>query len=485
MNRQWTRPWRTLRGRFALGCVAVILAATVAFAAVAVSLVRAQTLRSERNLLDHQARAVATLVSEQAEQGITEGVLRLSKPKNLEELAGSGTQLYYKGLPLDPGAAKPTGGLPRTDVPIDPVALERDGVVHVDLVPPGADGSIPASAAPVRIGGVNGTIIGAVVLARPGGASAVGWTDFAWRVLAAAAAGLVLAIVVALFLARRVSRPLRDLEQAAERVAGGDLSTKLEPGGAEDLERLARAFNGMVARLAERDEMARDFLMKVTHDLRTPLTAIRGHALALADGVVPEDQVGRSLDAIQAEANRLDGLVADLLDLAKMEAHRFSLNLAELRPAELLEQAFDAFGSEAARRDLTYERRLEPLPTVVTDGARVRQIVGNLLDNALRWTPAGGTVRLEARARGHGLEVVVADTGPGIPEADQEAVFEPFRWEPTPDGRVGTGLGLTIARQLARALGGDLTVESRQGAGSRFRLTLPTRAAEPTAALVG
>jgi signal transduction histidine kinase len=240
----------------------------------------------------------------------------------------------------------------------------------------------------------------------------------------------------------------------------------------------------MVRRLAERDEMAKDFLMRVTHDLRTPLTAIRGHALALSDGVVPEDQVPRSLDAIQAEAARLEGLVSDLLDLAKMEAHRFRLNLAELQPDALLEQAFDAFGSEAARREVTYERRLEPLPTVVTDGARVRQIVGNLLDNALRWTPPGGTVRLEARGRAGGLEIVVADTGPGIPEADQESVFEPFIWEPTPDGRSGTGLGLTIARQLARALGGDLTVESREGAGSRFRLTLPARTTEPSPALV-
>jgi signal transduction histidine kinase len=485
VSRQWTRPWRTLRGRFALGCVVVIMAATVGFAAVAVSLVRIQTLRAERNLLDDQAMAVATIVSDQAEQGIANGVLRLSKPKNLEAFAGRGTQIYYKGLPLDPGAAKPTGGLPRTDVAIDPVALERDGVVRVELIPPGASEPTPASAAPVRIGGKAGQIIGAVVLARPGGASAIGWRDFTSRVLAAAAAGLVLAVLVALLLAGRVSRPLRELEKAAERVAGGDLSTKLEPSGAEDLERLALAFNGMVERLAERDEMARDFLMKVTHDLRTPLTAIRGHASALSDGIVPEDQVPRSLDAIEAEAARLDGLVADLLDLAKMEAHRFSLNLAELRPDELLEQAFDAFGSEAARRDLRYERRLEPLPTVVTDGARVRQIVGNLLDNALRWTPAGGTVRLEARERAGGLEVVVADTGPGIAEADHEAVFEPFRWEPTPDGRAGTGLGLTIARQLARALGGDLTVESREGAGSRFRLTLPARTTEPTPALVG
>jgi two-component system sensor histidine kinase BaeS len=243
----------------------------------------------------------------------------------------------------------------------------------------------------------------------------------------------------------------------------------------------------MVVELARRDATGRDFLMRVTHDLRTPLTAIRGHAAALADGVVPEDEAPRSLHAIESEALRLERLVGDLLDLARLDAHRFRLELSEIDPADVLQQAFATFSAQAAQRGVSYEQVLEPLPAVVTDGARVGQIVANLLDNALRWTPAGGTVRMQAReAAEGGVVVTVADTGTGIPADELEAVFEPFRSQEPREGRQGTGLGLAISRQLARALGGDLTVESGPGAGSRFTLVLPARSVQlPEPAPVG
>src|SRR5262249_35283274 len=152
----------------------------------------------------------------------------------------------------------------------------------------------------------------------------------------------------------------------------------------------------------------------------------------------------------------LETLVDDLLDLARLDAHQFRLELGEVEVGELLEQAFEAFVSEAGRRGIRYELRLGPLGPLVTDGARVRQIVANLLDNALRWTPEAGEVRLEAAPRPNGgLVATVSDTGPGVDRAEVEAIFEPFRSRPTPDGRTGTGLGLAISRQLARALGGD------------------------------
>ena len=139
--------------------------------------------------------------------------------------------------------------------------------------------------------------------------------------------------------------------------------------------------------------------MRVTHDLRTPLTAIRGHAAALSDGIVPDDDVPRSLAAIEGEAARLETLVADLLDLARLDAHRFKLDLTRVEPTEVLDMAFDAMEAEAAMRGVAYERRIDDLAPVVTDETRVRQIMTNLLDNAIHWTPRGGTVRLEGRAR--------------------------------------------------------------------------------------
>ena len=127
---------------------------------------------------------------------------------------------------------------------------------------------------------------------------------------------------------------------------------------------------------------------------------------------------------------------------------------------------------------MSYERSIDPMPTVVTDESRVQQIVVNLLDNALRWTPAGGTVRLEGRSLpSGGFAAAVTDTGPGVPDRDRERIFDAFLSLETPDGQRGSGLGLAISRQLARALGGDVKVESREGAGSRFVLELPAKGA--------
>ena len=260
----------------------------------------------------------------------------------------------------------------------------------------------------------------------------------------------------------------------------GDLDTRVEPSGMEEIDALATAFNTMVREIQHRETVTRDFLMRVTHDLRTPLTAIRGHTQALSDGVVPAEAIPRSLSAIDDESMRLDALVTDLLDLAKLEARRFRLDLSAVDSNELVDRAFHAFTGEAARRGMVYERSLQPLPNLYTDESRVRQIVGNLIDNALRWTPDGGTVRVAAHPRtGGGAVISVTDSGPGIAPDRLDEIFEPFRSENTPDGQHGSGLGLAISRQLARALGGDLRVESRIGAGSRFTLELPEEARQP------
>ncbi len=315
---------------------------------------------------------------------------------------------------------------------------------------------------------------------RPPGEFASAWPDVATRVFVAAGVGLAVALLLSLFLTGRVTRPLLALQAATHRVAAGNLRTQLGPTGTKELDELTADFNRMVRDLAQRDGESREFLMRVTHDLRTPLTAIQGHAAALADGVVPEDDVPRSLQAITQEATRLETLVADLLDLARLEASRFRLSLAPTDPSVALEEAFDAMSGPAAREGITCERRLGDLPQIVTDERRLHQIVGNVLDNALRWTPAGGTVRLEAAPTADGgIEVHTDDTGPGIPPGRRETVFTPFESAETPDGRRGTGLGLAISRELARVLGGDLTVESAPGGGgSRFTLRLPAVAPE-------
>jgi signal transduction histidine kinase len=217
--------------------------------------------------------------------------------------------------------------------------------------------------------------------------------------------------------------------------------------------------------------MERNFLMSVSHELRTPLTAIRGHIEALREGLVADPELqAESLAVVAAETDRLERLVGDVLDLAKLDAHRFTVLHEEVDMGRLVEQVYAAFGEEARRRRIEYRCRAESNPVIVSDGDRVFQIVSNLLANAFRWTPDGGSVELALAARNGDVSVSVADTGPGIKRNEQERIFRPF-W--SRDGG-GTGLGLAIAKELAGALGGRIVLQSTPGAGSRFDLVLPT-----------
>jgi signal transduction histidine kinase len=228
----------------------------------------------------------------------------------------------------------------------------------------------------------------------------------------------------------------------------------------------------MAARLREAGELERNFLMTVSHELRTPLTAIRGHVAALREGVVEDEEAREaSLEVIATETARLERLVGDVLDLAKLDTRRFTVLDEEVDMERLVERAYAAFNEEARRRGIEYTRDVEAAPVIVSDGDRVLQVISNLLANAFRWTPDGGRIELELSAPDGVVKVAVDDTGPGIAPEERERIFRPF-W--TRDGG-GTGLGLAIARELAVALGGRIELESAPGRGSRFELVLPAR----------
>lgn len=478
-----TTPWRTLRGRLALGSIVGLLAASIVFAVLGVELVRSQSLTTEQRELEVAAKGIAKIISDDVAREIQDGSYRPTRERidAFEAIVGTGTELTYDGPNLDPDPrGEPSALQKRTLAEIDDAIMERDGVQRFSYTVPETGVEVLAAAGPITL--AEGTI-GHVVISREREAFGTVWRQFANRVLVASLIGLAIALLVTLLVTKRALRPLKRLEAASVEVGGGNLDARVDTGGAEELSAVANAFNGMVRELKHRDMLTRDFLMRVTHDLRTPLTAIRGHTQALADGVVPDEAVPRSLKAIEGESGRLEALVTDLLDLAKLEARRFRLDLEEIDGNALVEQAFDAYAGEAARRGVTYQHDGDPLPTLYTDAARVRQIVGNLIDNAFRWTPDGGIVRVLAHPRPAGGAVIsVTDSGPGIAPDQLIEIFEPFRSENTPDGRHGSGLGLAISRQLARALGGDLRVESRLGDGSRFILELPQEARQTSMA---
>jgi signal transduction histidine kinase len=387
-------------------------------------------------------------------------------PARTAELA-TGDRIFYAGLPLFPGEKAGFGKVPRSILP-DPRKPPKS--LRFEFTPPGSDQTLLAAARPLKIGRQT---FGTIVVAKPKTELNQRWLALIERLLLAFAAGVAVAAGFAWYLSRRITNPVLALSRAADEIAAGqyDVDVPRVPGGGE-IGQLAGRFREMAARLAQAEQLERNFLMSVSHELRTPLTAIRGHVDALREGVVTDDEMRTaSLTVIAAEAERLERLVGDVLDLAKLGAHRFTVLREEVEMERLVERAYVAFSEEARRRGIDYRQTVAAKPVIVSDGDRVLQIISNLLSNAFRWTPDGGRIEVELSATDGTVYVAVDDSGPGIPPVERERIFRPF-WS---RGGGGTGLGLAIARELAAALGGRIRLETSSERGSRFELVLPTQ----------
>jgi len=454
---------RSLRFRLpALFLLGIVLAAVVA-ALIAVSFFQGYTRSQAAAELRAESSGIVQLYERQA------GVGHVSLHTLLLSLGGD--RVFW--LPAVPGASLLAGPLPQLPSSTVPAEVLAAGSTRAfDLRVKGA--GYLAVGQVVRLAGLP---VGALVVAKPDQALRSRWLQLVWQLALAFGIGIPVAAALVAYFSRRITGPLEALAAAADEVAAGTYEVELpERGGGSEVERLAARFGEMTARLSESEQLSRHFLMSVSHELRTPLTAIRGHVSALREGVLEDEAARRrSLEVIAEEALRLERLVGDVLDLAKLDARRFALLREEVDLRALCERAYAAFAEEARARGVDYELRLGPEAVLVTDGDRVLQIVSNLLTNALRWTPPGGRVGLELAARDGEVTVAVADSGPGIPPQERERIFRPF-W--SGDGG-GTGLGLTIARELALALGGRLELESEPGRGSRFVLVLPREAPQP------
>jgi signal transduction histidine kinase len=294
-------------------------------------------------------------------------------------------------------------------------------------------------------------------------------------VLGAAFLALVIAVLVAAYLARRMTRPLAAMETTARSIASGDLTARVDTANVPDdeLGSLAQAINAMAAELDDARGHERAFLLSVSHDLRTPLTSIRGYAEAIADGTV-EGMAARirAAEVISSESRRLERLVADLLDLARLDAHQFSLYPSTIDVRAVVADAVEAFQPSAAELGIALVvDRGDGIPATA-DPQRLAQIIANLVENALKFATA--RVEVGARAGDGAVVLQVDDDGPGIAPADLPHVFERLYTSRTVPGRtLGTGIGLAIVRELARAMGGDAVVVPVDGVGTRFTVTLP------------
>lgn len=301
---------------------------------------------------------------------------------------------------------------------------------------------------------------------------------FLWRVRVAlvlatiGALGAALAIGGLLF--HSIITPLRRLTAASQAIARGDLSVRAPVSGSDEVAQLARAFNQMAESLARAQEARRNQTADIAHELRTPLTVLQGTLEAMVDGVYPTDR--ENLTAALAQVRTLSRLVEDLRILAQADAGELTLYRAPLDLGPFLEEVVEAHRAQAQERQIALTLERPPaLPLVLADRDRLAQVMGNLLANALRYTPPGGHIRVRVAPRGREVAVSVADNGPGVPASDLPYLFERF-WRRDPSRRRatgGSGLGLSIARHIVEAHKGRIWAEPTPGGGLTVTFTLP------------
>jgi signal transduction histidine kinase len=286
-----------------------------------------------------------------------------------------------------------------------------------------------------------------------------------------------LALLVGWLMARTILHPLRELHAATQSIAQGDLEKQVEISTKDEIGALAASFNGMTASLKRSRDLRRQMTADIAHELRNPLSIILGHTEAMSEGVLPATP--ETLDIIYDEAKHLSRLVDDLRTLSLSESGELSLHRSLVDPAALLERTASAYAVRAADRGVRLQ--VEPaaeLPQVNVDVERLGQVLANLLDNSLKHTPAGGSIRLLAAAAADGVEISVQDSGSGIPAEDLPYVFDRFYRGKQTSGRVkdGSGLGLAISRALVELHQGQIRAESGVGEGTTIILRLPAGA---------
>lgn len=303
------------------------------------------------------------------------------------------------------------------------------------------------------------------------------------RVLVALVIGLVLAVLASVLFARRLAAPLRSTAAAAHRMASGERSVRVVPSGPAEVAETGESLNTLAAALEHSERRQREFLLSVSHELRTPLGAVKGFAEGLQDRVITGDAVPGAGRTIVAESARLERLVADLLDLARLGADDFRFDAVDLDLREVVDQAAEVWGERCRREGVRFsvERPDRPVP-VRTDPVRLRQVVDGLAENALRVTDAGAPLVLALRAEADRAVLEVRDGGPGLTDDDMAVAFERSELYQRYRGvrRVGTGLGLALVKALVDGLGGVVTVQRAVAEGGTcFRVELPLDAPTP------
>ena len=437
-----------MRRRLTYAIVGVVAGALLVTGVGTLVLARRASLNDTRHTLARQAVAVASTTDEVARPAAIAVIQRALRLDNA-------TLARYQ---------------PRTGNWLDVPA----GVTSADLAPLTTRASVSGNHnrlvyAAATAQGPRGARV-AVILTRQMPSSAGGVGFF----LIAAAIALGIAALVGDRLGRRIARPLTEAEAATRRIAKGDLGARVTPppAGDPELTSLAASINAMAENLSRLRGLERQFLLSVSHDLRTPLTSIRGFAEAIADGAT--DDTVKAAGVIAAEARRLERLVADLLDLARLDARVFKLTPRAVDVSEVVTDTAEGFRPAAHDAGLELAVDAEQGVEATTDPERLAQVVANLVENALKFAAERIDVVL---AGGRELVIAVTDDGPGIPVEEQARVFDrlyqPERDPAVKPRQVGSGLGLAIVAELVTAMGGTVRAIDGPDGGTRMLVTLP------------
>jgi two-component system sensor histidine kinase BaeS len=456
---------RSIRTRLtvAFGATAVISVALAAL--VAVGLFRLASERVARDELAAQARTLAresAVLSRDAETALR--VFRVAA-----RLTGAAV---YRVAPA--GRLVLAAGQTPDDVPVETLDVGRleAGQALTGTVS-AAGGGVLYVAQPVTAGRVQAVI----VLSRQasGGRGLLG--PLAGRLLVAAFVAVGVGVGLAAYLARRIARPLRDLAGAASGVARGRFDLRVPVTSDDEIGVVASSFNRMAEELGRADRKQREFFLSVSHELRTPLTTIQGYGEAIEDGTIEPGRQPEAAAVIVRESRRLARLVADVLDLARIDARRFQISPTDVPVEAVLRSVQQAFAPKAAEAGVEIAVHCQPPAGVAVQADRDRlvQVLSNLVENALRYTPAGRRISLEGGRRDDSVEIRVTDGGLGLEPGDEEHAFDrQYLWGKYRGVRdVGTGLGLAITRELVEAMGGSVRAGNAPGGGAQFTIRLP------------
>jgi two-component system sensor histidine kinase BaeS len=293
----------------------------------------------------------------------------------------------------------------------------------------------------------------------------------------ALAVAAVLTIALGVWFGRSLSRRLRNLETAALAVGEGQLDTRSPVEGSDEIAAVAVAFNTMTEQLQDVRTREREFLMSVSHDLRTPLTTIRGYAEALDGGDIPESDLPRVAGILNAQTDQLSRLVEDVMLLARIEAHEYTIRPEPVDVAALVGGVSGTFVARAEGSSIAFEIMCDDSGDRLVDPDRLSQVLSNLIENALRYTPDGGEIGIGTASAPGAVEIFVRNSGPGIAPSDVSRVFDRLyvaeRYRAIRPA--GSGLGLAIVSEVVEAMGGTVRCSSDPMAGTEFRMTFPTQ----------